>query len=188
MTSLAGLLLTVLAALGAGCDSRQDADPVAEAEPIDWDALMPADWQPEDYLETLAAEGIDALGDAEPRAIELMDQLLGAWAKAPVVAELDGRRVRLPGFVVPLEWAAEEMASFLLVPYFGACIHVPPPPANQTVYVVMPPDRPYRGGLYETLWVTGTLRVLYSESALAIAGYRLDAEGVAPYAVELETP
>ena len=55
-----------------------------------------------------------------------------------VVEELDGEQVKIPGFIVPLEVAAGgEISEFLLVPYFGACIHYPPPPSNQIVFVKM---------------------------------------------------
>ena len=56
---------------------------------------------------------------------------------APVVKALDGQSVSLPGFVVPLEGDSELITEFLLVPYFGACIHVPPPPPNQLVHVTI---------------------------------------------------
>ncbi|NEV62878.1 DUF3299 domain-containing protein [Thiorhodococcus minor] len=82
----------------------------------------------------------------------------------------------------------QEMPGFLLVPYFGACIHTPPPPASQTVYVVMPAGEPYQGGLFDTVWVTGTIHALTDRSALAAAGYRIDAERVTPYEGELERP
>ena len=52
-----------------------------------------------------------------------------------VVAELNGKRVRIGGYVVPLDFEATTIKEFLLVPFVGACIHVPPPPANQIVYV-----------------------------------------------------
>lgn len=55
---------------------------------------------------------------------------------APVVKALDGQNIRLPGYIVPLEVSEEgRTTEFLLVPYFGACIHVPPPPSNQIVHV-----------------------------------------------------
>ncbi len=55
---------------------------------------------------------------------------------APVVKELDGQQVKLPGYIVPLEVSEEgRTTEFLLVPYYGACIHVPPPPSNQIVHI-----------------------------------------------------
>ncbi|NEV63419.1 DUF3299 domain-containing protein [Thiorhodococcus minor] len=158
-------LWSMVVLLLAGCDARQPTEPFTDAEVINWDVLMPPDWSPESYLKQLEAEGIDALGDEDPRAIALLDQLKAEWAKAPLVDGIDGRRVRLPGFVVPVEWGEQEMPGFLLVPYFGACIHTPPPPASQTVYVVMPAGEPYQGGLFDTVWVTGTIHALTDRSA-----------------------
>ncbi len=55
---------------------------------------------------------------------------------APVVKSLDGQQVKLPGYIVPLEVNEEgRTTEFLLVPYYGACIHVPPPPPNQIVHI-----------------------------------------------------
>jgi uncharacterized protein len=73
------------------------------------------------------------------------------------------------------------MAQFLLVPYYGACIHVPPPPANQTVHVLTREGTAFNGRLFDTVWVTGTMRVEHLSSELAEAGYRLEDASVTPY-------
>ena len=65
----------------------------------------------------------------------MMRQMRELWDNAPTNPKMDGARVRLPGYVVPLEEVKGELKEFLLVPYFGACIHSPPPPANQIVHV-----------------------------------------------------
>lgn len=148
------------------------------ATELEWDALVPADWRPDDIL---AEYDVGELEDDDPRAQELMQRLEAAWKESPVVPELDGRQVKMPGFVVPIEADAERIAEFLLVPYYGACIHVPPPPANQTVHVVTANGAEYQGKLFDTVWVTGTLKVESSSSELAEAGYRIDARRVEPY-------
>jgi hypothetical protein len=89
--------------------------------------------------------------------------------------------IRLPGFVVPLDMDATEMREFLLVPYFGACIHVPPPPSNQTVYVVTADGAAYRGDMFDTVWVEGTMHIERFSNELGEAGYRIDAVSVSPY-------
>jgi hypothetical protein len=98
-------------------------------------------------------------------------------APAPVVTALDGKRVRIGGYVVSLDFDATRVKEFLLVPFVGACIHVPPPPANQIVYV-----RSAQGfdvkGLFEPVWVTGTLKVTAAFTGLAEAGYSLEADKV----------
>jgi hypothetical protein len=155
-----------------------NAAPLGEVEEIEWDSLIPDDWRP-DLL--MGDEEIADLSDDDPRAKELMEKLEALWKEAPVVEALDGRAVRLPGFVVPLETDGKAVSSFLLVPYYGACIHVPPPPANQTVYVVTETGNPFRGELFDTVWVTGTLRVEPTSSELAEAGYSIKGARVAPY-------
>ena len=148
------------------------------AKEIDWEALIPPDWQPE----TLMADvDIENLSDDDPRAQQLLDKLKALWDEAPVVPALEGQRVKLPGFVVPLEMDAAKIDQFLLVPYYGACIHVPPPPANQTVHVVTREGKAFEGQLFDVVWVTGTIRVERLSSDLAEAGYRLENASVVPY-------
>jgi len=148
------------------------------AREFDWDALIPEDWQPETLFEQY---NVDELSDDDPRAQELLEKLLALWKEAPVVPALEGQRIKLPGFVVPLEMDTQKIDQFLLVPYYGACIHVPPPPANQTVHVVTRKGRAFEGELFDTVWVTGTMRVERLESELAISGYRLEDALVAPF-------
>jgi uncharacterized protein len=150
---------------------------------LDWDALIPEAWQPERLLEGLSVDGVslDDISDEDPRAETIMEKLTALWKEAPVIAALDGQRVKLPGFVVPLDYEGGEMREFLLVPYYGACIHVPPPPANQIVHVVLPEGETYRGGAFDALWISGTIEVERSSSDVAEAGYRLNALEIAPY-------
>ena len=96
---------------------------------------------------------------------------------APVVASLDGKRVHIGGYVVPLDFDATRIKEFLLVPFVGACIHVPPPPANQIVYVKVEQGFEVKG-LFDPVWVTGTMKVTPAFTGLAEAGYSLDAEKV----------
>lgn len=105
---------------------------------------------------------------------------------APVVEALDGQRVQLPGYVVPLEIdAAGLVREFLLVPYFGACIHVPPPPSNQIVHVRSEQGLPL-DDLWQPFWIEGELRVEASSSELAEAGYRIQAQRIRPYELPQE--
>ncbi|MEO1592189.1 MAG: DUF3299 domain-containing protein, partial [Cyanobacteria bacterium J06632_22] len=69
-----------------------------------------------------------------------------------------GERIQLSGYVLPLTWnAADQITDFLLVPYVGACIHVPPPPPNQMVYV-QPAQALTATGLFAPVTVEGILR------------------------------
>jgi len=151
---------------------------VTGVKELEWDALIPDDYSPEKLFEEYQP---DNLADDDPRAAELMDKLQKLWDEAPVRPELDGQTVKLPGFTVPLEGDSQETSSFLLVPYYGACIHVPPPPANQTVYVLREQGKGTKLGEFDVVWVTGTMSVKRTENEMAEAGYTLYATEVAPY-------
>jgi hypothetical protein len=177
---LVGLLLS---ACDPASDSSFDAAVLGEVTELNWDDLIPEAWHPEQLLEGLSVDGtnLDDIADEDPRAATIMDNIMALWKEAPVVTELDGQRVKLPGFVVPVTFDLNALSEFLLVPYYGACIHVPPPPANQIVHVVLPEGKTYRGGVFDPVWVAGVLRVERFSSALAEAGYRLEALALAPY-------
>ena len=100
---------------------------------------------------------------------------------APVVKALDGQNVRLPGYIVPLEVSEEgRTTEFLLVPYFGACIHVPPPPSNQIVHVKSEVGVKL-DELYQPYWIEGAMQVKPSTSELADAGYQMEADKIYIY-------
>ena len=160
------------------------AGPVASvqaAEPawpeMKWEALVPPDWNP-----MAEFKGLDLanLQDNDPRAAEILARLRKVWDDAPVDPTLDGRKLRIAGFVIPLEQQGDKVTEFLIVPYFGACIHTPPPPANQIIHVVL--QRPVKGfETMDTVWVHGTLRTERQNSEMGVSGYRIDAVRVAPY-------
>ncbi len=99
---------------------------------------------------------------------------------APVVDELNGKVVKIPGFVVPLEGDDEVVTEFLLVPYFGACTHVPPPPSNQIIHVTLKKGAP-ASAMYDPIWVTGTIRTETWKGELAQVGYTMKGISVTPY-------
>jgi uncharacterized protein len=94
-----------------------------------------------------------------------------------VVAALDGKRVRIGGYVVPLDFESTSVKEFLLVPFVGACIHVPPPPANQIIYVKAAKSFDVSGP-FDPVYVTGTLKTAGQFTGLAETGYTIDAETV----------
>jgi hypothetical protein len=144
---------------------------------IDWDDLLPRGWDP-----MAAFRGLDLarLKDSDPKAREALEKMRSAWDQAPVETALNGQKVRIAGFVVPLERKGEQILEFLLVPYFGACIHVPPPPANQIIHVI--PDKPVSGmKTMDAMWVSGTLKLDRAETAMGVSGYRLRGEVLAAY-------
>lgn len=148
---------------------------------ISWDDLVPSDWNPEAFLEGLQ---LDELEDEDPRAMDAMARMREEWDRAPLVERLAGASVRIPGFVVPLETDGEQIREFLLVPYFGACVHVPPPPANQLIHVI--PDKPVPAAWNMLpVWVNGVMAVGRMDSAMGVAGYQLRALRVEEYVEEL---
>ncbi len=95
--------------------------------------------------------------------------------------KLDGKEVRIPGFVVPLDDFQEDGAEFLLVPYYGACVHTPPPPPNQIVFVEMEGKKSVRLNLFDAVWMTGRLKIQSVESPYGTVGYQLVGLKVEPY-------
>lgn len=144
---------------------------------LKWEELVPKDWDP--MKEFKGQDMGVGLSDTDPRAQEMLKRLRQIWDNAPTVAGLEGQSVRLPGFVVPLDEGAAGLTSFLLVPYFGACIHTPPPPSNQIVLVAT--KTPVKARTMDPVWVRGTLRTERQNSAMGASSYRLDAAGVEPY-------
>ncbi|WP_245953171.1 DUF3299 domain-containing protein [Alteromonas aestuariivivens] len=140
-------------------------------------ATLQASEPEEVYWEDLVPEGFNELTAPSVSHDNQMTQL---QPNAPVVENYDGKYVKIPGFVVPLEGTAELTTEFLLVPYFGACIHVPPPPSNQIVYVKFEQGVPIEN-LYDAIWVTGVLSTEGWSGDIASVGYRLSGESVAPF-------
>jgi len=101
--------------------------------------------------------------------------------KTSTLEELDGKTVRVPGFIVPLDDFAEEVTEFLLVPYFGACVHVPPPPPNQMVYITMKGGKKHKIGWWDPVYIEGTLSIEQYDSAYGAAGFQMVAEKVTAY-------
>ena len=102
----------------------------AEPKELTWSEMIPPDAPPE-VPNMTPLHDLSQMGDMETAPAAKQD-----LPNAPVVTQLDGQLIRLPGYIVPLEVNEEgRTTEFLLVPYFGACIHVPPPPSNQIVHV-----------------------------------------------------
>jgi hypothetical protein len=95
--------------------------------------------------------------------------------------KLDGKLVRIPGFVVPLDDFQEDGAEFLLVPYYGACVHTPPPPPNQIVMVEMDGKKSIKLNLFDAIWMSGRLKIASVESPYGTVGYQLVGLKVEPY-------
>ncbi|QHD03417.1 hypothetical protein PspS04_24985 [Pseudomonas sp. S04] len=157
--------------------------PLWAAEPRDltWSEMIPPD-APAEVPNMKPLHDLSQMSDA--LSAESAPAARQDLPNAPVVQNLDGQAIRLPGYIVPLEVnEAGRTTEFLLVPYFGACIHVPPPPSNQIVHV-----RSEIGvkleELYQPYWIEGAMQVKASTSELADAGYQMDAQKI--YVYELQ--
>jgi hypothetical protein len=150
--------------------STADAD-VAAYRDTSWDVLVPRNWDP---MKRLRARIAQQPVDGTDAAMALEREMREAWDTAPTNAALDGAKVRLVGYLVPLEANQGAMREFLLVPYFGACIHSPPPPANQIVHVSLAqPVDSLR--TMDAVSVVGTLRTSRNDSVMGMSGYALQA-------------
>lgn len=159
-----------------------NGEPVEELE---WETLIPEGFSLESLFGNLEDPG--TLDDLDPQASLYMDQMMAALASAPVVPEMAGKMIKIPGFVVPVQGDGINVTEFFLVPYFGACIHVPPPPSNQIIYVRFEPGTKV-DNLYDAIWVTGKLSTETITHDLASSGYSLEAFVIEPYEEPFEAP
>ena len=157
-------------ALLAGTVMVPQAAWAEEVIDLEWDDLLPEG-------ETALPPSI--LGLIDHTGPDLSSQ---QPASSGVRSDWNGRIVRLPGFIVPIDFEGTAVTAFILVPYVGACIHVPPPPANQLVFVTT--EEPYESeGLYAPVNVTGMFGVSSISTHLAQIGYALSAEKIEPFRV-----
>jgi hypothetical protein len=141
----------------------------AKPEEIMWDALLP---EGVPYSEIIDAGDWDEENDTwspiyDANGVKLNEDLNGAY-------------IKMPGFIIALETGAEGVTEFMLVPYVGACIHTPPPPANQLVVVntakPWPSDK-----LWDPVWVTGTMSTKLQATSLGQTGYSIEADDMEVY-------
>lgn len=134
-----------------------------EYKEVAWDDLMPENWVPTAPEEQGFFEGetYDGLMETLPK-IEV----------APIVNALDKQKLKLPGYMIPIKFNASSVSEFLLVPYVGACIHTPPPPENQIVYVSLKTPIVTQD-FWAPVWVSGTMKTQMSMTKFATAGYHM---------------
>ena len=166
----------------AGAEANQEAADLAArgVMEIGWEELMP-EGEEERLAEMYQAQmamlysgGGVAEGSAADQAVQIgtfntVEEINGKQA--------DGLKIRLPGYTVPFEYGAKaEISEFLLVPYYGACLHAPPPPPNQTVFVKTE-DKIQLKDLSQAVWIEGVLKVETQTSDLADAAYTIEMTG-----------
>ncbi|MDW3095764.1 MAG: DUF3299 domain-containing protein [Gammaproteobacteria bacterium] len=145
---------------------------------LEWDEMMP-----DGYVESLlsynennfSASDSFSFDDSTEEAQNAYDKLRETLASAPIVPELNNQLVKIAGFIVPLDFDfdTETFKEFLLVPYFGACIHTPPPPSNQIVYVSSK-TRLDQEWLDYAVWASGILSTKSKDSLQGYAAYSMD--------------
>lgn len=175
---LAGIAGTAAAyQVGDRLGAEQPAPAAEGIRTVSWDDLVPKKWDPTKAIEALK---LDTLQDSDPRATQAMKKIKELWNTAPPNRAIVGKAIRIPGFIVPLEYTGKRIKEFLLVPYFGACVHVPPPPANQIIAVT--PAKPVKldKGM-DAVWVEGILEAASRRTDMGESGYRLRASKVEPY-------
>lgn len=158
---------------------------------IEWEALIPesdleAILNPPDYISQVADGSIaDQIENSIQSAMQPKQMADEAYEQALVstniIEEMNGQNIRIPGFIVPVEFVGEEQVStFFLVPYFGACLHMPPPPPNQIIYVETENGIKLES-LYEPVWISGKLSTELFEDQLATSAYTMKMVTIEPY-------
>jgi uncharacterized protein len=181
---LSAFAVTALALRGGGVQGESALPEYREIAWIDllpdgdFEALMnPPAWIDE-VEEGSEADRMDPeLFRDDPHSLRYLEALrseevVEAWLREPV---------RIPGFVVPLEFDdRQRVTEFFLVPYFGACIHLPPPPPNQMIHVRLPEGIPLPR-LEDAVWIEGMLGASVTAHEIGTSAYALDGHSVQPY-------
>ncbi len=157
-------------------------DQIKEGEEVDQETIA----NHEKRIQDLEENGVDVEGLIGMREEVIKER----EAKLKLTnRELDGKMVRIPGYLLPLEFDENKITEFFLVPYVGACIHTPPPPPNQIVHVRVEEGYMSFGELYTPIWVDGIIRSARKNSNLSFidgaadipSGYMLDAINIELY-------
>lgn len=153
---------------------------------LSWDELSPEGYEQNKILDKYQPL-IEATPEGSPDENKIFDKMMAELNSAPANEKLAGEKIRIPGFVSPLDETDGKVTEFLLVPYFGACIHVPPPPLNNTLLIkpkasdAIPLEQSY-----EPVWVIGEMQVKTISTDLAEAGYLIESASIEVYDVDAE--
>ena len=163
------MILSRRTVLASGLSAMALPAQAAKAREITWDDLIPPGVP---YAEIIGEGDIDLANDTwapifDENATKLNEDLNGAY-------------IKMPGFIIPLDLSTDGVTEFVLVPYVGACIHTPPPPPNQLVFVTA--KTPWPGDdLWDPVWVTGMMQTQLQSTAVAETGYALTADKMETY-------
>lgn len=148
---------------------------------LEWTDLIPEDdlealLTPPDYIDEIEdGSADDQIGDElqGETTSESDDRYQQALVSTRVIESMDGKSIRIPGFVVPLTFNEnQDVTEFFLVPYFGACLHMPPPPPNQIILVKAATGMNVEE-LYTPFWISGVLSTAIVENDIATAAYTM---------------
>lgn len=181
----AGAALAALGSLFAFAPAHAGAAPAGLDAPSGWSF-------PAGHVERWVSSPLNLAGFAGMATSEAADPIDTDWRTllglnyrtGETTEALESRRgkaVRIPGFMVPFEDGMSGVNEFLLVPYFGACIHTPPPPPNQIVYVRMEGDRRVEVNIWDAVYVVGVLDIESIESPYGSVGHQVLGSAVLPY-------
>lgn len=186
------VLLLLLTLIVSGCQPRTQAAEVAagaaasNAAVTDWEALMPEagrNLRPPPVIggmglapQRVPGGLIDDSGSGTVPGMAIdhsSPDRAQQFGSTDVVAAMEGREVALDGYVVPLDSDDEgRVKEVLFVPFYGACIHVPPPPPNQIVHVVLATPMPLPA-LWDAFHLSGTLHLARFHADIANASYEV---------------
>jgi uncharacterized protein len=149
----------------------------------EWKDLMPEKWQKEMWSSISSPGKSGGMHDGSLEATAEMDKQRKRYDNAPIEPSIIGKKIRIAGYIVPLDVARDKQREFLLVPYFGACIHVPPPPANQLILVRSTAATKMKQ-VPETMsivWIEGTLKEARVSTEAGVSGYLMEPVSVYPW-------
>jgi len=156
-----------------GDDFKPEIPPMPGYEPIVWEDLVPAGFS-SDEIYAKYADQLASIEAGSPEANALYEEMQGEYDGDAINVELDGEKIQLAGFISPLNYDDDIITEFLFVPYFGACIHVPAPPANQTILVTVDKEDGFTiEETYGSVWIAGTISATSTTTDLATANYTI---------------
>jgi hypothetical protein len=196
MKAIVIVFFWILGIAFAGANAAADSDDTVLSdtdnlvfETIEWPDLMPPEvlailLNPPEYIAEIEdGSAEDQISSQMRSAVNQSeeDAYQQALVSTDVNENLDGALIRIPGFVVPLEFDEEQTISqFFLVPYFGACLHMPPPPPNQII-LVNAPKGIQMSALYDPFWIEGQLSTNFQENDMATSAYAMQLQRIEPY-------
>lgn len=134
-----------------------------------------------DWLDLMPPEDLAAIEKNQPMLMHMGQRRMIQQGSFSTVASVTGKNVKVPGYVVPLDTDEQgRLTEFFFVPYFGACLHAPPPPPNQIIFVAL--DKPLGSPeMWNPQWLRGQLRATTTKNALGGSAYVMERASMVPY-------